>query len=87
MDMPMKKQEKPLENSQNIANLDPREITEHFACEECLEEYLFKMRDSFHEFSIGLTTILSCLALAQDEGAVPELPADWWSKVINRYGR
>jgi hypothetical protein len=87
MDEPTRKHENPSEDPQNTANLEPREIIEHFSCEECTEEYLFKMRDNYHEFSIGLTTILSCLALAQGEGALPELPADWWSKAINRYRR
>ena len=43
------------------------------------------MRQDDREFGIGLTTVLAALAFAEREGAVPELPADWWIKVRNQY--
>jgi hypothetical protein len=39
------------------------------------------MKDKQHEFSIGLRTILYCLTIAEKEGYVPKLPADWWELV------
>jgi hypothetical protein len=50
-------------------------------CEDCLEELVFAMKDKQHEFSIGLRTILYCLTIAEKEGYVPKLPADWWELV------
>ena len=49
------------------------------------EDYLFMMKDNYHEFSIGLSTILSCLAMAEKEGAVPKIPYEWWSLINRRY--
>ena len=43
------------------------------------------MKDNFHEFSIGLKTILSCLAMAEKEGAVPKIPYEWWWLINRRY--
>jgi hypothetical protein len=43
------------------------------------------MKDNYHEFSIGLSTILSCLAMAEKEGAVPKIPYEWWSLINRRY--
>ena len=44
-----------------------------------------KIKDHYHEFSIGLSTILSCLAMAEKEGAVPKIPYEWWSLINRRY--
>ena len=49
------------------------------------EDYIFAMKDKYHEFSIGLRTILDCLELAEQEGAVPKLSEEWWIQVQNRY--
>ena len=37
------------------------------------------------EFLLGLRTVLACLAFAEREGQVPELPADWWVNINRRY--
>ncbi len=70
---------------QTKAALEKKEMLDHSACEECMEDYVFAMKDKHHEFSIGLTTILECLSLAEKEGAVPKLPNDWWIEVENRF--
>ncbi len=49
------------------------------------ETVIFRMKDNFHEFSIDLETLLGCLAFAQSQGAVPQLPSDWWIWIHNRY--
>ena len=43
---------------ENEAKLCNDEIEDHTDCQECGEDYLFKMKDNFHEFSIGLKTAL-----------------------------
>ncbi len=50
-------------------------------CDCCNEELVFAMKDKYHEFSIGLTTILRCLAIAQQEGYVPKISDDWWNSL------
>lgn len=50
-----------------------------FEC--CSENLVFAMKDNYHAFSIGLTTILECLAVAEKEGYVPRLPDAWWVQV------
>ena len=47
----------------------------------CHEELVFAMQDQYHRFSIGLSTVLECLKVAEQEGYVPELPFDWWVDV------
>ena len=74
-----------LEKVDNVASLVDNKAIEHSDCEECNENYIFKLRDNEHEFYIGLTTILSCLAFAQAEGAVPEIDEDWWINIRNAY--
>lgn len=59
-----------------------RDVTD---CEDCLEELVFAMKDKHHEFSIGLSTILYCLAIAEKEGYVPRLPPEWWEQVRSYY--
>lgn len=69
---------------ENEAVLTDNTIREN-SCLNCNEDYLFLMKDNYHEFSIGLRTILSALAFAEKEGAVPKLPEDWWSEIKTRY--
>lgn len=54
-------------------------------CDSCSNQLLFAMRDEHHEFTLGITTVLECLMAAEDQGAVPVLPAEWWSAVISHY--
>ena len=59
------------------AVLARRGIMDHSDCEDCVE--------GRREFPLGLRTVLACLAFAEREGAVPELPADWWVNINRRY--
>lgn len=45
----------------------------------CPEELVFAMKDNYHQFSIGLSTIIQCLAIAERDGHIPKIPADWWN--------
>lgn len=57
------------------------QIIDYTNCERCEEELLFILQDNKSEFSLGLTTILQGLWIAQKEGYVPEIPDDWWLKL------
>ncbi|GHU47153.1 hypothetical protein FACS1894120_4900 [Clostridia bacterium] len=50
-------------------------------CENCNESLVFAMRDNYHTFSIGMKTVIECLRTAEHEGAIPPLPAEWWTTV------
>ena len=52
---------------------------------DMLTAWTFLMRQGRREFPLGLRTVLACLAFAEREGAVPELPADWWVRINRRY--
>ncbi|MGL4208562.1 MAG: hypothetical protein ACRCTY_04165 [Candidatus Adiutrix sp.] len=62
-----------------------KNVVLHNDCEKCDDPLLFAMQDKFHQFSIGLFTILNCLKLAEKDGAVPNLPDEWWILLANRY--
>lgn len=63
----------------NRAQLDEATDISDFEC--CPENLVFAMKDKHHSFSIGLSTILHCLAIAEKEGYVPEIPSEWWLKL------
>ena len=42
------------------------------------ETVFFHLRDSVHEFTIGLKDILRCLEFAENQGAVPRISRKWW---------
>ena len=67
------------------AALARRGVMDHSDCEECTEDWTFLMRQGRREFPLGLRTVLACLAFAEREGVVPELPADWWVRINRRY--
>lgn len=54
-------------------------------CPHCGEELIFGLRDNKHGFSLGLTTVLECLAVAEKQGYVPNLPDEWWILIGRRY--
>ncbi len=55
-------------------------------CNNCFEEYLFYLKDGHHDFTIGLIDILRCLKFSEENGAVPQLPAEWWLSVDQHFG-
>lgn len=61
------------------------ENAEHILCDNCFEPVVFLLRDKDHEFSVGLTTLLECLAFAIRNGDLPKLPASWCSDVSNAF--
>lgn len=66
----------------NEAHLDENSPLEDCTDYECCGEVLaFAMKDNHHTFSIGLSTVLKCLAIAEQEGYVPKLPGMWWLMV------
>lgn len=73
------------EKNINEAKLSENAAIDHTDCEECMEDFLFKMKDTKHEFFIGLSTILQCLRVAEDACLVPQINDEWWIAVMNRY--
>ena len=63
-------------NNRAVSTGQAEDVT---SCESCNEMMVFAMRDKYHEFSIGLQTILECLRIAEQEGYVPQLPPEWWN--------
>lgn len=55
------------------------EGAERIHCDKCFEQVVFMLRDKDHEFSLGLTTVLECLAFAIKNGDLPKLPQSWLS--------
>lgn len=56
---------------------------EEIHCDNCFEEVVFLLHDKYHEFSMGLTSVLECLAFAIGNGNLPKLPESWVSDVEN----
>lgn len=66
---------------ENRASLCAPAATEVF-CPSCDESLIFAMQN---QFSLGLSTVLECLALAEKAGHVPPLPPEWWISLSVRY--
>lgn len=69
----------------NRADLSGSNPQDHSDCDRCDDEIIFRLKDNHHEFSIGLTTILNCLKLAEDKNAIPKLSDKWWMSIKSRY--
>ncbi|ELQ9312144.1 hypothetical protein R3D73_005190 [Serratia marcescens] len=52
---------------------------------EYLSEMHFVMQDNYHQFTLSLGTMLECLQVAEREGEVPPLPAEWWQLLQRSY--
>ncbi|MCL1996840.1 MAG: hypothetical protein FWG63_11585 [Defluviitaleaceae bacterium] len=58
-------------------------------CEICSEPIIFALStENGENFSIGLTTVLECLRIAQEQGHVPDIDeeTEFWCKMVGRYG-
>ncbi len=55
-------------------------------CKKCPERVVFVLRDKEHEFSIGLSSVVECLAFAVKNGDLPKLPRHWVSMIDDIYG-
>lgn len=55
-------------------------------CDNCNEQVVFLLQDKDHKFSIGLTTLLDCIAFAIKNGNLPKLPYEWLHQVDGVYG-
>lgn len=51
----------------------------------CDEPVVFLLKDKYHEFSLDMKTLLTCLRFAEEQGAIPELPGEWWLSMNSRY--
>ena len=76
-------------------NLEQKEIFENRVtyqnkatenqCPNCDEPLVFALKDKYHEFSMGLSTVLQLLLVAEKEGYVPKLPDEWVIQVLNDF--
>ena len=57
------------------------EMAERVYCDNCFEHVVFMLRDKDHEFSMGLITVMQCLAFAIENGDLPKLPQSWLADV------
>ncbi len=52
--------------------------SERIVCDNCFEQIVFHLKDSNnHDFSLGLSTVLSCIVFAIQTGNLPKLPQSW----------
>ena len=76
-------------------NLEQKEIFENRVtyqnkatenqCPNCDEPLVFALKDKYHEFSMGLSTVLQLLLVAEEQGYVPKLPDEWVIQVLNDF--
>ena len=72
------------ENEKDLPVAKPiKEITDFSPARE--EMYFFHLRDSEHEFVMGLKEILQCVRFAEDEGIIPKAPDEWWTFLYGTY--
>lgn len=63
------------------------EDAERVICDNCFEHTVFYLKDSQgRDFSLGLMTVLECVAFAISNGDLPKLPSCWLSDVDSVYG-
>ncbi len=54
-------------------------------CPNCDELLVFALKDQYHEFSMGLSTVLQLLLVAEKQGYVPKLPSEWKVQILNEF--
>jgi len=64
------------------------ETATHQACAECQDPLVFSLDVAGKQVFVGITTVLDCLKIAEEEGIIPPIDADreytvhgWWAKI------
>ncbi len=70
-----------IENRAMLQQEDAKKIS----CPTCDETLVFGMRDSQHDFSLGLLTVLECIAIAEKHEQVPPISQKWWDQIFKRF--
>lgn len=79
------KMEQRFEDMFNDRAFPERDGQREVLCPHCEEALVFGMRDKAHEFSIGLSSILECVVIAEHMGYIPSFPDEWWVSLVRRY--
>lgn len=70
---------------ENEAELCNDKIKDHTDCQECGEDYLFMMKDNYHEFSIGAKYNPFLFSNGRKRRSCSKIPYEWWSLINRRY--
>ena len=76
--------EKHYQRINNRAELTGESI-DNTSNECCYNHLLFALRDNYHEFTLGIETVLQCLYAAEKQGVVPPLSDKWWIEIMAMY--
>lgn len=68
-------------NKEIFFNRAEVEKAQQISCDNCFENVVFLLKDNQHEFSMGLSSVLECLAFAIKNGDLPKLPLSWVNSV------
>ena len=62
--------------------IDEKIIEKAIDEEDTSDSYYFEMKDNYETFEVGINTILTCLHIAEKTEVVPQLPEEWWVKML-----
>ena len=54
-------------------------------CDHCNNPLVFELSNDADQYAVNIETILKCLELAEQQGAIPKINSDWWTKISRRY--
>ncbi len=76
-----------MSKSQNLATLQSFEVGQtQPLCETCYASLHFNLVSPNGAHKLDLSTILTCLELAQSRKAIPILDVEWWNRVRGEHG-
>ena len=75
----------PLNTNNNLPEAKFSHILTKDFFSENEEKVFFHLKDSTHEFTMGLKEVLLCIRFAEDEGLIPKAPEPWWSFLFSTY--
>lgn len=62
--------------------LEKKEIE---SCDSCCNELMFEIGNGKSSYAVSIEAILTCLQIAESQGAIPQINDDWWLQVSRRY--
>lgn len=57
--------------------------SKHYDC--CDSSTMFILDNGKDQFAVNIEVILRCLKFAEEQGKVPLIPGDWWTKIGNNF--
>jgi hypothetical protein len=54
-------------------------------CDYCESRIMFELNNGEDSYALSMVSVLTCLKIAENNGAIPKIDAKWWKSLQPHY--